>query len=176
MNKRMKKILLVTSALTSSVATYTVYAEKDGKYSFLYSSQSVAPAGNADGTPFSLMINAALDSETQKNVTWLSNPAVNAASAVVQYAPKAAYEASGEAAFITAAGKAELVDFLGSANVNNNYGAFLNTVVVSGLEKGTEYVYRAGDGTVFSPVYSFRTLREMELRDVIECIQQEEQP
>ena len=151
---------LVTSALTSSVAAYTVYAEKDGKYSFLYSSQSVAPAGNADGTPFSLMINAALDSETEKNVTWLSNPAVNAASAVVQYAPKAAYEASGEAAFITAAGKAELVDFLGSANVNNNYGAFLNTVVVSGLEKGTEYVYRAGDGTVFSPVYSFRTLRD----------------
>ena len=150
----------VTSVLTGSVAAYSVYAEKDGAYSFLYHSQSVAPAGNADGTPFSLMVNAARDSETEKNVTWLSNPAVNAQTAVVQYAPKAAYEASGDAAFVTATGKAELVDFLGSAEVTNNFGVFLNTVVVTGLAKGTEYVYRAGDGTVFSPVYSFTTARD----------------
>ena len=151
--------VISTAALTGSVAAYAVYAEKNGAVSFIFRSQSVAAAGNADGTPFSLMINASENDETSKNVTWLSNPSVNAATAVVQYAPKAAYDAQGEAALITVTGSAALVDFLGSADVNNNYGAILNTVVLTGLQKGCEYVYRAGDGAIFSDVHSFSTLR-----------------
>ena len=150
---------LETDAFSAAVTEYSVYAEKNGAVSFVYTSQSVAPAGNADGLPFTLMLNAAKNSETEKNITWLSNPAVNAQTAVVQYAEKAAYEADGEAAFVTAAGSCEPVDFLGSADVNNNYGAFLNTVVLTGLSKDTEYVYRAGDGSIFSDVYAFNTLR-----------------
>ena len=151
---------LVTDALTANVANIDLYAEKDGAISFVYSLQSVAAAGNADGTPFSLMLNAAEDSETGKNITWLSNPAVNTVNAVVQYAEKADYDANGEDAFITVNGEAKLVDFLGSADVNSNYGAILNKVVLTGLTKNTEYVYRAGDGTVFSPVYNFKTARK----------------
>ena len=150
---------LTTAALTGAVAAYSIYAEKDGLVSFVYTSQSVAPTGSADGRPYSLMINAAADSETQKNFTWLSNPGAASGSAVVQYALKADYDANGEDAFITAQGNAKLVDFLGSADVNNNYGVFLNTVVLTGLQRDTDYVYRAGDGTLYSPVYEFSTLR-----------------
>ncbi len=151
---------LTTGALSGTVAAYSIYAEKGGAVSFLYTSQSVAAAGNADGTPFSLMVNASADCETAKNITWLSNPAVNEKAAVVQYAEKAAYAENGDDAFVTATGACEAVDFLGSASVYNNYGAFLNTVVITGLAKGAEYVYRAGDGTVFSDVYSFSTFRK----------------
>ena len=150
---------LTTDVLTASVAKFEIFAEKDGARSFNYQVQSVSAAGKADGTPFSLMITASKNSETEKNFTWLSNPDVAAGNAVVQYARKADYEANGEAAFQNAVGTAKLVDFLGSADVNNNCGSYLNTVVVSGLDKGTEYVYRAGDGEIFSPVYTFKTLR-----------------
>ena len=156
---------LVTSALTGSVAAYSIYAEKDGAVSFLFDSQSVAAAGNADGTPFSLMVNASENCETEKNVTWLSNPSVNDKAAVLQYAEKAAYDADGDDAFVTVTGSCEAVDFLGSASVSNNYGAFLNTVVLTGLTKGTEYVYRAGDGNIFSDVYSINTFRKGQKTD-----------
>ena len=149
-----------TEALTGSVGTSDIVAEKDGAVSFVTQIQSVAATGKADGTPFSLMLNASADSETEKNITWLSNPAVASGNAIVQYATKADYDENGEAAFQNTSGTAKLVDFLGSADVNNNFGCYLNTVVVSGLAKGTEYVYRAGDGTIFSPVYSFKTLRD----------------
>ena len=149
-----------TDALTGNVGTSSIVAEKDGAVSFVTQIQSVAATGKADGTPFSLMLNASANSETEKNITWLSNPAVASGNAIVQYATKADYEANGEDAFRSVSGTAKLVDFLGSADVNNNFGCYLNTVVVSGLAKGSEYVYRAGDGTIFSPVYSFKTLRD----------------
>ena len=151
---------LTTDALTGSVATLDIVAEKDGAVSFVTQIQSVAAAGKDDGTPFSLMLNAPKNSENMKKFSWISNPSVAAGNAIVQYAVKEDYEANGEAAFNDAVGTAKLVDFLGSADVNNNYGVYLNTVVLEGLTKDTTYVYRAGDGTIFSPVYEFQTKRQ----------------
>ena len=103
-----EKGVINTDKLCKSVASYSLYAKHDGKVSFIFSSQSVAPAGNADGYPQYITINAVKDSVATKNISWLSNPASSGDKPVVKYAETAAYEADGEKAFKIADGSSEI--------------------------------------------------------------------
>lgn len=146
------------SGFSNSVQSFTVYAMKDGKYSFKYSSQSLTPACNNEGKPEYVHINASADGSTEKNISWLSNPLFAKDSAFVQYATKADYEAKGTAAFTNKEGVVTLQTFLGSTDITQNYIANINTANLSGLAADTEYVYRVGDGKVWSEVKSFSTV------------------
>ena len=136
---------------------FTVYAMKDGKYSFKHTAQSLTPACNDDGKPEYVHINASADGSTEKNISWLSNPIFADDKAYIQYATKADYEANGTAAFTKKEGTAALQTFLGNTDVTQNYAANVNTVNISGLAADTEYVYRVGDGKVWSDVKAFST-------------------
>lgn len=149
--------IITTDALTKEVAKYSLYAKHDGKVSFVFSLQSVAPAGNSDGTPKYINLNASKDSTSSKNITWVTNPVASGITPVVKYAETSDYEANGEAAFATVTGISRIRQLLGSADINNNYALRINTVVVSGLREDTEYTYCVGDGNVFSEPAKFKT-------------------
>jgi trimeric autotransporter adhesin len=146
-----------TSKFSDAVQSVSVYAKKGDALSFILNSQSVAPNGNEDGSPSNIIINASADGATQKNISWLSNPVESDDNAVVQYALKSEYEANGEAAFKEAKGDTEIRYFYGSGVLTNNYAVMVNSVVVTELTPDSEYVYRVGDGKVFSAVSSFKT-------------------
>ena len=149
--------VVAADELCAAVASFSLYAKHDGKYSFIFSSQSVASAGNTDGTPTYVSINASSDSTSSKNISWLSNPEKSGSDAVVKYAEKSAYDENGEAAFKTVKGESEIRQLLGSASISNNYAVRISAVTVKGLESDTEYVYCVGDGTTFSEVNTFKT-------------------
>ncbi|MGN0486776.1 MAG: phosphodiester glycosidase family protein [Acutalibacteraceae bacterium] len=149
--------VLSTDALCASVAEYEIKAIKDSEVSFISYGQSVNAALNSDGNPEYIMANAVKNADTSKNITWLSNPLATDDSAVVLLAKKADYDANGEAAFVSVDANSDFFEFLGSSNIANNYAIRINYVVIDGLEKNTEYVYKVGDGTVFSDVRSFST-------------------
>lgn len=145
------------AGFSNAIQSFTVYAMKDSKYSFKYTSQSLAPACNDEGKPEYVHINASADGSTEKNISWLSNPLFADDKAFVQYATKADYDANGATAFAKKEGNVTLQTFLGSTDITQNYIANINTVNISGLTADTDYVYRVGDGKVWSEVKSFRT-------------------
>lgn len=147
----------VTDAFSDKVQSISLSAKSESGISFTLNTQSVAPAGNADGTPSSVSLNASSDSTSSKNITWLSNPVASLKDSVVKYALKADYDANGEAAFDTVTGTAENRFLMGSAAIANNYAIKVNTVVLNGLKPDSEYVYKVGDGEHFSSVSSFKT-------------------
>ena len=148
---------LTTNAFSASASAFSIYAGSSGDVSYIVNFQSVAPAGNSDGTPSTVTLNASQNSALEKNITWISNPVKSADSAVAQYALKSDYESAGEAAFAAAAGTTEIRQLLGSADINNNYAVRINTVVLDSLKPDSEYVYRVGDGVNFSSISEFKT-------------------
>lgn len=142
---------------SSAVQSFTVYAMKDSKYSFKYTAQSIQAACNDEGKPEYVILNASKDGSTEKNISWFTNPLYTEDEAYVQYATKADYEASGEDAFTTLEGTVTLQTFLGNTNITLNYAANVNSVNITGLEANTEYVYRVGDGVVWSEIKDFTT-------------------
>ncbi len=146
-----------TDAYVSEVASFSVYAEKEGKLSFIYKSQSLLPGAAEDGTPVSVILNASADSETCQNISWMANPLHSEANAIVKYATKASYEADGEAAFVEAEGNSNLAALTASGSIAENYAVRFNSVAISGLTKNTDYVYVVGDGANWSDVKTFAT-------------------
>ena len=127
-----------------------------GYRSFILNTQAFSNAGNADGTPTFVKLNAA-NGASQKNITWLANPDVANKKAVAQVATKAAYDQSGEDAFQTVEGTCTVMKLAGS-DVAGNKTAYSNAVVLTDLKQGTEYAYRVGDGKRWSPVYTTSTI------------------
>ena len=149
--------VIASDKLCKSVASYSLYAKHNGRVSFIFSSQSVAPACSSDGKPQFITLNAVKDSVATKNISWLTSPAASGSKPVVKYAETSAYKAEGESAFKTAEGTSEIRQLLGSASINNNFAVRANSVIVSGLKENTEYTYCVGDGNVFSEVNTFKT-------------------
>lgn len=134
----------------STAQAFVVYAAKDGSYSFGYSSQSLMPACESDGTPTYVHINATTDGNTQKNISWLTNPLVNRETYVQ-------YKVVGASEYTTVKGTSSLQQFLLGSSADKNYAVRVNNVVLQGLEENTEYVYRVGDGNVWSTEKTFKT-------------------
>lgn len=147
----------LTTNVFKEVESISIYAkDSEGYLSFVKTTQSYTAGANEDGTPTFISLNASDDSETSKNVTWLSNPSKAAKKSVVQVATKADYNKKKESAFQTYEGDIKLRDFNG-LGVADNRLTYANTVLVTGLTPDTEYVYRVGDGTIYSDVMSFKT-------------------
>ena len=137
----------------------SLYAEDaEGYRSFVENTQTYPTGAKDDGTPTFVSVNANTgDTDTSKNITWISKPGVAKQQAVVLYAEKADFEANGEAAFVKAEGTSENLEIGGSSLFNENRVVYVNNVDITDLKSGTEYVYRAGDGKRWSDTYEFRT-------------------
>lgn len=127
-------------------------------YSFRTTVYVANVVGEKENLHYDLSLNATTgDSASTENITWFaSTEAQNCAK--VQYVTKAVYEAAEdeEAAFANAAtadGTSKLTRF-GADNI----AVYMNHVKLNGLEAGTTYVYRAGDGTNWSQPAEFCTM------------------
>ncbi|MBQ6118839.1 MAG: metallophosphoesterase, partial [Clostridia bacterium] len=148
---------LFTDAFTAQAANYSVYAEKDGLISFLYTSQSYLSGGDENGDPTAIALNGAVDGSTMINLSWFASPVAAEAKAVAQFAEKSAYDAQGDAALLTVEGISRVEELASTGNVINNKALLFNKVVIDGLKPDTEYVYRVGDGTKMSDLRTFKT-------------------
>lgn len=151
-----------TDAFCNAVQKFTVYAKGTEGYSFHVNGQSVKAQGDETGKPYNVIATATTDPSTEKAFSWMAYPEDADKKAIVQYAKKAEYDAEKEAAFKEFKGKTKLVDYTGSGDENNNYANYVNTATVTGLEAGTEYAYRVGDGTTWSDVATFKTKKTKE--------------
>lgn len=149
--------VISTSAFNQSVQRISIYALKDGAYSFKYATQSAKAACSADGTPEHVLVNASENGAKSKNISWLSNPLATGEDSLIQVALKSDYEMNGEAAFTQKKGTNKLYSFMGSSDIEQNYIVKINTVKLTGLKADSEYVFRVGDGNTWSPVKSFST-------------------
>lgn len=95
---------------------------------------------------YDIVISPGKDS-SQLNFNWYSNNSKG--TPIVQVALKS--DASGSAFPINKAST-----FQGQTGLGNN-GAMANKVSCSGFKESTQYVYRLGDGTNWSPMYSYNT-------------------
>ena len=149
-----------TDALCKAVEKYTIYAQKGEDISYSVSGQSVNSAGNEDGLPEYVISNATSNATSSKNITWMSNTKKSAAKAIVQIAKKSEYEKNAEKAFEQVEGTSKIQNFLGSTDISKNYSVRINKVLVTGLSSNTQYVYRVGDGTNWSGIKEFKTVRK----------------
>lgn len=153
---------VTTTEFVATAVVKTLRAEDaDGNVSYETTLYGMTPMPT-DATPIYVAAKAVTDSETQQAISWLSNP-IQSDKAQVRYATKAAYDAAGGTAevfagiAITVSGTSEVLEFDGFTTATDNYATLVNNVLLTGLVKDTEYVYQAGDGTVWSDVKTFST-------------------
>lgn len=144
--------VLKTSALSTKDQSFTIYASGDAGMSYSYSSKCVGTTGKEDGKPYHIESGVSDDPTTMKNLVWMSNPSKAQKKAEVQYAEESAYTKDGEKAFKTAEGKSTLLPYYVSGVSN-----YTNSAVLSGLKPGTKYVFRVGDGKLWSDTGTFTT-------------------
>lgn len=147
----------VTTSKYRDIQGTSIYAKGDKGVSFIETLQSYATGGNDDGTPTFISLNVSSNSDFSKNITWLSKPGENKKKAIAQVATAAAYKKDKEAAFKDYEGISETLKFSGSAIISENRVAYTNQVDITGLKADTEYVYRVGDGEIWSDIDTFKT-------------------
>lgn len=146
--------------LCENPSKYSLFAEKDGQYSFSTEGQSFALGGGTDASPMCITANANAENSTSKLFTWLSNPGLSKTTAIVQVAEAEKYDADGERAFTSYEGKSEKYVFTKSLNVEENKSVRINEAKATGLKADINYVYRVGDGHVWSDVDTFTLTRK----------------
>lgn len=147
--------VLVTNKLCRTLGeTYTIYAKGDAGWSFRVSGVTNA-IGSDDASPYNIRLNAGKEPGTTQSITWFSAPGYTARRAVVQLA-EGAIKKSADDAYTTFTGTSVLTAFNGNAGDNN--AAYLNTVLLTGLEAGKTYRYRVGDGANWSAERQFTTV------------------
>lgn len=149
------KGMITSPAMTDSVKKLTLYAEKDGLYSFSVATQSYSPYKGA--VPSNLLAGTTADPKTQKNMTWMSNPLTSGNTPKMQYAVQSDYEANGDAAWNTAQGKYFDQTFSGNQDITTNGVVRLNSAIATSLKPSTTYVFRVGDGSNWSDIRTFTT-------------------
>ncbi len=129
---------------------FSVYAMKDGRYSFRYKYNSEVDAFAGTGAPQYVVPVTADDGATMIQIGWLSSVLDSAEPAIMQIAKKADYDANGEAAFANVNGESKIYKF-------DIYTARMKTAKATGLAPDCEYVYRVGDGAIWSDVGTAKT-------------------
>ena len=135
---------------------YNFYAEKDGSYSFAVSGQSFALGGDPYGKPTGIIANANPGGGDDKVFTWISNPKATQDTPLLQIAEKTKYDKNGDVAFEDYQGESTKEYFTQSSIVEDNKVVRVNTVKVENLKQGEEYIYRVGDGNVWSEIDNFK--------------------
>ena len=148
---------LRVDSITNEVEKISLYAVKDGKYSFKLKTQtypSLAAAKeikNVISTPTG-------DPYKGKGFTWMSSPLSNDKT-VIQFARKKDYEKKGEHSLETVTGSFSNQVFSGEQDISKNGIVRVNEVTLTKLQQGTTYVYRVGDGENWSELQEFSTLK-----------------
>lgn len=141
----------VAYAPSEGVRSISVYAQdEEGGVSSVATLPVYTPQGNADGTPTHVWQNAA-DSASELNVSWMTNPLYANDEAYVQIATsEEAVAGSEQQAF-----DCKLTTF-----PSDVAAAYVSSALITGLEPGTTYYYRVGDGEHWSGIETYTTTYE----------------
>ena len=158
---------LFTDVFVGEVCSKTLAVYSDAGYSFGSIVNGVLPGGEStEGTPSAqpafVRSVATENGNTEQRIVWMINPlAADADKAFVKYATAADYAEKGEAAFVTIEAEHVVMEF------TDGYAVGIDSCLMTDLEPGTEYVYVAGNGTVWSAVKTFSTTRRYDTTDLI---------
>lgn len=136
---------LTTDAFGKTAGTYTVYAKDEaGLLSFQY---NVGVYDVAEETlPYNVRFNAPKNEATEKNISWISNPAVEGQQSI-------RYAVSGTENWVTAEAKTTQMNFAQGGYITANF----NNVLLTGLTAGTTYDYQVGCGDRWTEKATFAT-------------------
>jgi len=133
---------------TKTVQNVSLYAEKEGKYSYTRLVKSLKP--NLTATPTYIRAGATVDPTRSKRITWMSNPLTTTGSALMKVAKKN----DGEGRFVQYEGKTRMNEYDGTGS---DWAVLASAVTLDNLEAGTTYIYQVGDGTTWSPTRELTT-------------------
>ncbi len=139
---------VATVNFTSAVAGVNVYAAKDGKYSYTHIVRVLEPKLTA--VPSAIRSGTTVDPSTSKTIVWMANPATALEPSIMKIAKKS----DGESAFVEHTGITKILEFDAVASSGIVKGS---KVTVTGLQPATEYIYKVGDGTNWTPTREFTT-------------------
>ena len=159
LGKTDSKGTLVVDSITNNVEKVALYVVKDGKYSFKVNTQTYPSLANETEMK-NVISTVTSDPYKTKSFTWMSSPLAKVKAPVVQYAQKADYDKNGESALKTATGSFTDQVFSGDQDPKKNGIVRVNEVILTGLQQDTNYVYRVGDGTNWSDMEEFSTLKK----------------
>jgi len=136
----------IASGITIPSGQFDIVATKDGRYSYTVTTKALVPFLTVN--PEGIRSGTNADNATSKTITWLSIPSALPAKM------RLAKQADGEGAFVEYTGVTQSLNYPASTNVAKG-----NKVIVTGLEPGTTYIYKVGDGTNWSPTRTFTTTK-----------------
>lgn len=138
----------IPSSILNGVTGFEVYAKDSNEnISFSYTGQSYNAGGEADnGNPIYILNNPTSNGFTARNISWISNPLYSEDAAQIRISESKDNIENGSLHI----GASELYAFNGSSDVNENYVARINGVIVEGLTSGKTYYYQVGDGNTWS--------------------------
>lgn len=157
LGKTDEKGTLLVDSITNEVKKVALYAVKDGKYSFKVNTQTYQPLTTAKEIK-NVISTSTGDPYKGKGFTWMSSPLAKEKT-VIQFARKKDYDNKGEHLLKTATGSSSNQVFSGDQDITKNGIVRVNEVTLKGLQQGTTYVYRVGDGENWSPLQEFTTLQ-----------------
>ena len=136
---------LTTDAFGKAAGTYVVYAKDEaGLLSFQY---NVGVYDVAEETlPYNVRFNAPKNEATEKNISWISNPAVEGQQSI-------RYAVSGTENWVTAEADTTQMNFAQGGYITANF----NNVLLTGLTAGTAYDYQVGCGDLWTDKATFAT-------------------
>ncbi|MCM3717327.1 phosphodiester glycosidase family protein [Fictibacillus phosphorivorans] len=155
---------LQVDSISEDVKKLTLYAVKDGKYSFNVETQTYTAL--VSGSDFKNILSSTTGNPYQtKGFTWMSSPLANGKSAFIQYAKKADYERKGASILKKQKGTSSDEVFSGELDIKKNGIVRVNGVTLKKLQQNTTYVYRVGDGEHWSDLKEFTTLKRKQSFD-----------
>ena len=136
---------LTTDAFGKAAGIYVVYAKDEaGLLSFQY---NVGVYNVAEKTlPYNVRFNAPKNEATEKNISWISNPAVEGQQSI-------RYAVSGTENWVTAEAKTTQMNFTQGGYITANF----NNILLTGLSAGTTYDYQVGCGDLWTDKATFAT-------------------
>jgi|GEM_PF-30754 len=139
---------LTTNALTETVTELRIQAVKGNQYSPMLTFAVLPHAGTP--APYNISVTMGQDPSTSRGFTWHTDPLTT--GTVVQVVKEAEFAGFDQANVQTVTGSSSLFNTLDIGTIR------VHKATVTGLEPGTKYVYRAGDGEGnFSAQGSFAT-------------------
>lgn len=155
LGKTDEKGTLHVNSITDEVKKIALYAVKDGKYSFKLNTQTY-PALTAKTEINNVMATPTADPYKGKGFTWMSSPLANDKT-VIQFARKNDYEKNRSLENVLGTSSNQV--FSGEQDITKNGIVRVTEVTLTGLQQGTTYVYRVGDGENWSKLQEFSTLQ-----------------
>ncbi|MFK7692770.1 phosphodiester glycosidase family protein [Paenibacillus sp. HJGM_3] len=139
---------LVIADLTSALKTYTIQAVKGTMYSPVKELKVSKLYGTV--TPYNVNVTMGADPTSSRGFSWHTHPSIS--PTVVEIAKKEGFSGFESPSVIKVTGQDSLFVTYDIGTVR------VHQAIVNGLEAGTEYVYRVGDGqTNFSQQGTFTT-------------------